>query len=129
MTVLGHKLAAAFYGSPTAAAREVRRVWRILIGPAVCRAAYDARYTASLSGLFPQMMRTQRAICNAPRRYVEVTMLTVDSIIGSHRQRDLQAGFSFLRLVPGMLKFAIKPMRCISALPTKLQTSPVGRPR
>jgi isopentenyl diphosphate isomerase/L-lactate dehydrogenase-like FMN-dependent dehydrogenase len=26
---------------------------------------------------------------------VEVTMLTVDSIIGGHRQRDLRAGFSF----------------------------------
>jgi L-lactate dehydrogenase (cytochrome) len=43
---------------------------------------------------------------------VEVMMLTVDSITGGNRERDLRTGFSIpFRLTPaGMLQFAIKPM-------------------
>ena len=42
---------------------------------------------------------------------VEVMMLTVDSITGGNRERDLRTGFSipFRLTLPGMLQFAIKP--------------------
>src|SRR5215211_6410182 len=43
---------------------------------------------------------------------VDVMMLTVDSITGGNRERDLRTGFSIpLRLtLGGMLEFGIKPM-------------------
>lgn len=43
---------------------------------------------------------------------VELMMLTVDSITGGNRERDLRTGFSMpFRLTPsGMIQFAIKPM-------------------
>jgi L-lactate dehydrogenase (cytochrome) len=49
---------------------------------------------------------------------VEVLMLTVDSITGGNRERDLRTGFSIpFRLTPGgMLQFAIKPRWALSYL-------------
>jgi L-lactate dehydrogenase (cytochrome) len=43
---------------------------------------------------------------------VEVMMLTVDSITGGNRERDLRTGFSipFRLTLGGMIQFAIKPM-------------------
>jgi isopentenyl diphosphate isomerase/L-lactate dehydrogenase-like FMN-dependent dehydrogenase len=43
---------------------------------------------------------------------VDVMMLTVDSIIGGNRERDLRTGFSipFRLTLGGMLQFALKPM-------------------
>jgi L-lactate dehydrogenase (cytochrome) len=43
---------------------------------------------------------------------VDVMMLTVDSITGGNRERDLRTGFSipFKLTLAGMLQFAIKPM-------------------
>jgi isopentenyl diphosphate isomerase/L-lactate dehydrogenase-like FMN-dependent dehydrogenase len=43
---------------------------------------------------------------------IEVMMLTVDSITGGNRERDVRSGFSIpFRLTPGaMLQFALKPM-------------------
>lgn len=43
---------------------------------------------------------------------VEVMMLTVDSITGGNRERDLRTGFSipFRLTLAGMLQFALKPM-------------------
>jgi L-lactate dehydrogenase (cytochrome) len=43
---------------------------------------------------------------------VEIMMLTVDSITGGNRERDLRTGFSipFRLTLGGMLQFAIKPM-------------------
>ena len=42
---------------------------------------------------------------------VEVMMLTVDSITGGNRERDLRTGFSipFRLTLGGMWQFAIKP--------------------
>src|SRR5258708_15517967 len=42
---------------------------------------------------------------------VEILMLTVDSITGGNRERDLRSGFSipFSLTLAGMLQFAIKP--------------------
>src|SRR4029450_5179148 len=42
---------------------------------------------------------------------VEIMMLTVDSITGGNRERDLRTGFSipFRLTLAGMLQFAIKP--------------------
>ena len=49
---------------------------------------------------------------------VEVMMLTVDSITGGNRERDLRTGFSipFRLTLAGMLQFAIKPMWSINYL-------------
>jgi L-lactate dehydrogenase (cytochrome) len=134
VTVLGHKLAAAFYCFPTAlrhlfhhqgercgsCGREVRHnVWRILARPGwSAGAAYDARYTASLSGLFPQRSRTQP--CHAATRQGGWRR-GHDADGGQHHWRPSatrSAGRFFIpsRLVPGMLKFAIKPMRCINCV-------------
>ena len=43
---------------------------------------------------------------------IEIMMLTVDSITGGNRERDLRTGFSipFRLTLAGMLQFAIKPM-------------------
>ena len=43
---------------------------------------------------------------------VNVMMLTVDSITGGNRERDIRTGFSipFRLTFDGMLQFAIKPM-------------------
>lgn len=43
---------------------------------------------------------------------IEVMMLTVDSITGGNRERDLRTGFSipFRLTLAGMLQFAVKPM-------------------
>lgn len=48
---------------------------------------------------------------NAKAAGVEVMMLTVDSITGGNRERDLRTGFSipFRLTLGGMLQFAIKP--------------------
>lgn len=47
---------------------------------------------------------------------VEIMMLTVDSITGGNRERDLRTGFSIpLRLtLAGMMQFAVKPMWAIN---------------
>jgi L-lactate dehydrogenase (cytochrome) len=47
---------------------------------------------------------------------VEIMMLTVDSITGGNRERDLRTGFSipFKLTLAGMLQFAIKPMWAIN---------------
>ena len=49
---------------------------------------------------------------NAKEAGVEVMMLTVDSITGGNRERDLRSGFSipFRLTLGGMIQFAIKPM-------------------
>ena len=49
---------------------------------------------------------------------VDIMMLTVDSITGGNRERDLRTGFSIpLRLtLAGMMQFAIKPMWAFSYL-------------
>lgn len=49
---------------------------------------------------------------------VEVMMLTVDSITGGNRERDLRTGFSipFRLNLAGMLQFAIKPQWALSYL-------------
>src|SRR5260370_16173821 len=49
---------------------------------------------------------------------VEVMMLTVDSITGGNRERDLRSGFSipFRLTLGGMLQFAIRPMWGINYL-------------
>ena len=52
---------------------------------------------------------------------VDVMMLTVDSITGGNRERDLRTGFSipFRLTLAGMLQFAVKPMWGINYLPTR----------
>jgi L-lactate dehydrogenase (cytochrome) len=49
---------------------------------------------------------------------INIMMLTVDSITGGNRERDLRTGFSipFKLTLSGMLQFAIKPMWAINYL-------------
>src|SRR3974390_3769650 len=49
---------------------------------------------------------------------VNIMMLTVDSITGGNRERDLRTGFSipFRLTLGGMLQFAIKPMWGVTSL-------------
>jgi len=49
---------------------------------------------------------------------ISIMMLTVDSITGGNRERDLRTGFSipFKLTLGGMLQFALKPMWAINYL-------------
>ena len=51
-----------------------------------------------------------------PPKPVDIMMLTMDSITGGNRERDLRTGFSipFSLTLAGMLQFAIKPMWAIN---------------
>ena len=63
---------------------------------------------------------------------VEVMMLTVDSITGGNRERDLRTGFSipFKLTLGGMLQFAIKPTWGINYVTHEgFKTAPAGRAR
>jgi isopentenyl diphosphate isomerase/L-lactate dehydrogenase-like FMN-dependent dehydrogenase len=52
---------------------------------------------------------------------VEVMMLTVDSITGGNRERDLRTGFTipFTLTLRGMVEFVLKPAWGFITLPTK----------
>jgi L-lactate dehydrogenase (cytochrome) len=63
---------------------------------------------------------------------VEIMMLTVDSITGGNRERDLRTGFSipFRLTLASMLQFAIKPMWGINyATQRAVQAAPTRRAR
>ncbi len=129
VTVMGQKLALPFYCSPTA----LQRLFHYDGERAVAAAA--ARYGTmfGVSSLGTVSLEELRKAHDTPQVYqfyfhrdrglnrammqrardagVEVMMLTVDSITGGNRERDLRTGFSIpFRLTPaGMLQFAIKP--------------------
>src|SRR5437870_2661789 len=129
-TVMGQKLALPVYCSPTA----LQRLFHYEGERAVAAAA--ARYgtlfgvsslgTVSLEELrkahdTPQVYQfyfhkdrglNRAMLQRAKEARVDIMMLTVDSITGGNRERDLRTGFSIpFRLTPaGMLQFAIKPI-------------------
>ena len=130
VTVMGQKLAVPFYCSPTA----LQRLFHHQGERAVAAAASKYGTMFGVSSLGTVGVEELRKAYSTPQVYqfyfhkdrglnramlqrakdagVEVMMLTVDSITGGNRERDLRSGFSIpFRLTPGgMLQFALKPM-------------------
>jgi L-lactate dehydrogenase (cytochrome) len=128
-TVMGQKLAMPFYCSPTA----LQRLFHHQGERAVAAAAAKFGTMFGVSSLGTVSMEELRRKYRTPQIYqfyfhkdrglnramleraketgVEVMMLTVDSITGGNRERDLRTGFSipFRLNLGGMLQFALKP--------------------
>lgn len=129
VTVMGQKLAMPFYCSPTA----LQRLFHHQGERAVAAAAAGLGTMFGVSSLGTVSIEELRKAHDVPQVYqfyfhrdrglnrammqrakeagVEVMMLTVDSITGGNRERDLRTGFSipFRLTLAGMLQFAIKP--------------------
>jgi L-lactate dehydrogenase (cytochrome) len=130
VTVMGQKLAVPFYCSPTALQRLFHHQGERAVAAAASK--YETMFGVSSLGTVsleelrrthstPQMYQfyfhkdrgLNRAMLQRARQAgVEVMMLTVDSITGGNRERDLRTGFSipFRLTLGGMLQFALKPM-------------------
>jgi len=130
VTVLGQSLAVPFYCSPTA----LQRLFHHQGERAVAAAAAKHGTMFGVSSLGTVSLEELRKAHSTPQVYqfyfhrdrglnrtmmqrakeagVEVMMLTVDSITGGNRERDLRTGFSipFRLTLGGMLQFGIKPM-------------------
>jgi len=129
VTVMGQKLAVPFYCSPTA----LQRLFHHRGEHAVAAAAAGYGTMFGVSSLGTVSLEELRKAHQTPQVYqfyfhkdrglnrammqrakgagVQVMMLTVDSITGGNRERDLRTGFSipFRLTLGGMLQFAIKP--------------------
>jgi L-lactate dehydrogenase (cytochrome) len=130
VTIMGQKLAMPFYCSPTA----LQRLFHHDGERAVAAAAAKYGTMFGVSSLGTVSLEELRKAHDTPQVYqfyyhkdrglnramlqrakeagVEVMMLTVDSITGGNRERDLRTGFSipFRLTLPGMFQFGIKPM-------------------
>src|SRR3954447_21889398 len=130
VTVMGQKLATPFYCSPTA----LQRLFHHQGERAVAAAAAKFGTMFGVSSLGTVSLEELRKAHKTPQAYqfyfhkdrglnramtqrakeagVDVMVLTVDSITGGNRERDLRTGFSipFRLTLGGMLQFAIKPM-------------------
>src|SRR6185437_1421195 len=126
---MGRKLALPFYCSPTA----LQRLFHHRGERAVAAAASRYGTMFGVSSLGTVSLEELRKAYSTPQMYqfyfhrdrglnramlqrakdagVEVMMLTVDSITGGNRERDLRTGFSipFRLTLGGMLQFALKP--------------------
>ena len=129
VTVMGQKLAAPFYCSPTALQRLFHHRGEHAVAAAAARHGtlfgVSSLGTVSLEELrrrhaTPQVYQfyfhkdrgLNRAMMQrAKQAGVEVMMLTVDSITGGNRERDKRTGFSipFRLTLAGLLQFALKP--------------------
>ena len=130
VTIMGQKLDMPVYCSPTA----LQRLFHHQGERAVAAAAekYGTMFGVSSLGTVsleelkkkhknPQVYQfyfhrdralNRAMMARAKEAGVEVMMLTVDSITGGNRERDLRTGFSipFRLTLGGMIQFAIKPM-------------------
>jgi L-lactate dehydrogenase (cytochrome) len=130
VTVMGQKLGVPFYCSPTA----LQRLFHHQGECAVAVAASKHGTMFGVSSLGTVSLEELRKASSTPQMYqfyfhrdrglnramlqrakdagVEVMMLTVDSITGGNRERDLRTGFSipFRLTLGGMVQFALKPM-------------------
>jgi len=129
VTVMGQRLAMPVYCSPTA----LQRLFHHEGERAVAAAAAKYGTMFGVSSLGTVSIETLRKAYATPQVYqfyfhkdrglnrammqrakkagVDVMMLTVDSITGGNRERDLRTGFSipFRLTLAGMLQFALKP--------------------
>jgi L-lactate dehydrogenase (cytochrome) len=127
---MGQKLALPVYCSPTA----LQRLFHHQGERAVAAAAAKYGTMFGVSSLGTVSLEELRKAHDTPQVYqfyfhkdrglnramlqrakdarVDIMMLTVDSITGGNRERDLRTGFSipFRLTLAGMLQFAIKPM-------------------
>jgi L-lactate dehydrogenase (cytochrome) len=134
--VMGQKLAMPVYCSPTA----LQRLFHHQGEKAVAAAAAKYGTMFGVSSLGTVSVEALRKTYATPQVYqfyfhkdrglndammqraktagVDVMMLTVDSITGGNRERDLRTGFSipFRLTLAGMLQFAIKPMWAVNYL-------------
>lgn len=130
VTMMGQKLALPVYCSPTA----LQRLFHHTGESAVAAAASKFGTMFGVSSLGTVSIEEVRKAYPTPQCYqfyvhkdrglnramlgrakeagVEVMMLTVDSITGGNRERDLRTGFTipFRLTLGGMLQFAVKPM-------------------
>jgi L-lactate dehydrogenase (cytochrome) len=129
VTVMGQKLAMPFYCSPTALQRLFHHDGERAVARAVNKFGtmfgVSSLGTVSLEEIasnysFPQVYQfyfhkdrglNKAMMERAKTAGVKIMMLTVDSITGGNRERDLRTGFSipFRLTLAGMLQFAIKP--------------------
>jgi L-lactate dehydrogenase (cytochrome) len=136
VTVMGQKLALPVYCSPTA----LQRLFHHRGERAVAAAASKYGTMFGVSSLGTVSLEELRKAYATPQVYqfyfhkdrglnramlgrakdagVDVMMLTVDSITGGNRERDLRTGFSIpFRLTPrGMLQFALRPAWALNYL-------------
>jgi L-lactate dehydrogenase (cytochrome) len=136
VTVMGQKLALPVYCSPTA----LQRLFHHAGERAVAAAASKYGTMFGVSSLGTVSLEELRKAYSTPQCYqfyfhkdrglnrammrrakqagVDVMMLTVDSITGGNRERDLRTGFSipFRLTLGGMLQFAIKPAWAVNYL-------------
>ena len=136
VTVMGQKLALPVYCSPTA----LQRLFHHRGERAVAAAAAKFGTMFGVSSLGTVSLEELRRAYSTPQCYqfyfhkdrglnrammqrakqagVDVMMLTVDSITGGNRERDLRTGFSipFRLTLAGMLQFAIRPMWAMNYL-------------
>jgi L-lactate dehydrogenase (cytochrome) len=129
VTVMGQKLAVPFYCSPTA----LQRLFHHDGERAVAAAASHYGTLFGVSSLGTVSLEEVRKAYSTPQAYqfyfhkdrglnramldraksagVDVMMLTVDSITGGNRERDLRTGFAipFRLTLGGMLAFALRP--------------------
>ena len=139
VNIMGQKLEMPIYCSPTA----IQRVFHHEGENAVAAAAdkfgtlfgISSLGTASLSEIRerydgPQCYQfyfhkdrelNQSMLESAKKANVDIMMLTVDTITGGNRERDLRTGFSipFQLTLGGIFQFAIKPMWAINYLTHK----------
>ncbi|MEW6642022.1 MAG: alpha-hydroxy acid oxidase [Pseudomonadota bacterium] len=135
-TVMGQKLAVPFYCSPTALQRLFHHRGERAVAAAAAK--YGTMFGVSSLGTVsleeirrahagPQVYQfyfhkdrgLNRAMMQRAREAgIEVMMLTVDSVTGGNRERDLRTGFTipFRLNLKGMAQFAIKPMWGINYL-------------
>jgi L-lactate dehydrogenase (cytochrome) len=136
VTVMGQKLAVPFYCSPTA----LQRLFHHQGERAVAAAAAKYGTMFGVSSLATVSLEEIRKAYTGPQVYqfyfhkdrglnramlerakaagINVMMLTVDSITGGNRERDLRTGFSipFKLTLAGMTQFAVKPVWGINYL-------------
>ncbi|HUI11996.1 MAG TPA: alpha-hydroxy acid oxidase [Xanthobacteraceae bacterium] len=136
VTVMGQKLAMPVYCSPTALQRLFHHDGERAVGAAASK--FGTMF--GVSSLGTVSLEEVRKAYDTPQVYqfyfhkdralnrvmmqrakdagVNIMMLTVDSITGGNRERDLRTGFSipFRLTFGGVLQFAIRPMWAISYL-------------
>jgi L-lactate dehydrogenase (cytochrome) len=130
VTVMGQKLALPVYCSPTALQRLFHHTGERAVAAAASRFGtmfgVSSLGTVSLaevrkSSTTPQCYQfyvhkdhglNRAMLQSAKQAGVDVMMLTVDTITGGNRERDLRTGFAIpMKLgLAGLLQFALKPM-------------------
>jgi L-lactate dehydrogenase (cytochrome) len=136
VSVMGQKLAMPVYCSPTALQRLFHHQGERAVAAAAAKfgtmfgvsslgtvSLEELRKTHDTPQVYQFYFHKDRALNHAMMQRakeagVNIMMLTVDSITGGNRERDLRTGFSipFKLTLGGMLQFAIKPMWAISYL-------------